>query len=62
MRPSPRLHATFNMKARNHRRLKKLSGLIERDMVDILEQALEPHLERLIEEHGLRDTFIKLDC
>ena len=58
----PRLHATFKMKARNHRRLKKLSGLIERDMVDILEEALEPHLERLIEEHGLRDTFIKLDC
>jgi hypothetical protein len=58
----PRLHATFKMKTRNHRRLKKLSGLIERDMVDILEEALEPHLERLIEEHGLRDTFVKLDC
>ena len=58
----PRLHATFKMKARNHRRLKKLSGLIERDMVDILEEALEPHLERLIDEHGLRDTFVKLDC
>ena len=50
------------MKVRNHRRLKKLSGLIERDMVDILEEALEPHLDRLIDQHGLRDTFIKLDC
>lgn len=58
----PKLHATFKMKARNHRRLKKLSGLIERDMVDILEEALEPHLERLIDEHGLRETFVKLDC
>lgn len=58
----PRLHATFKMKARNHRRLKKLSGLIERDMVDILEEALEPHMARLIEEHGLRDTFQKLGC
>ena len=58
----PRIHATFKMKARNHRRLKKLSGLIERDMVEILEEALEPHLERLIDEHGLRDTFTKLDC
>ena len=58
----PRIHATFKMKARNHRRLKKLSGLIDRDMVEILEEALEPHLERLIDEHGLRDTFTKLDC
>jgi hypothetical protein len=58
----PRLHATFKMKARNHRRLKKLSGLIERDMVDILEEALEPHLEQLIDQHGLRDTFVKLEC
>ena len=58
----PRIHATFKMKARNHRRLKKLSGLIERDMVEILEEALEPHLERLIDDHGLRDTFTKLDC
>lgn len=60
--PEPRIHATFKMKVRNHRRLKKLSGLIERDMVDILEEALEPHLDRLIDEHGLRDTFTKLDC
>ena len=58
----PRIHATFKMKARNHRRLKKLSGLIERDMVEILEEALEPHLERLIDEHGLRGTFTQLDC
>jgi hypothetical protein len=58
----PRIHATFKMKIRNHRRLKKLSGLIERDMVEILEEALEPHLEHLINEHGLRDTFTKLDC
>ena len=58
----PRIHATFKMKARNHRRLKKLSGLIERDMVEILEEALEPHLDRLIDEHGLRDTFTQLDC
>lgn len=58
----PRIHATFKMKARNHRRLKKLSGLIERDMVEILEEALEPHLDQLIDQHGLRDTFNKLDC
>ena len=58
----PRIHATFKMKVRNHRRLKKLSGLIERDMVEILEEALEPHLDRLIEEHGLRETFTQLDC
>ena len=58
----PRIHATFKMKARNHRRLKKLSGLIERDMVEILEEALEPHLDRLIDEHGLREMFTKLDC
>jgi chromatin segregation and condensation protein Rec8/ScpA/Scc1 (kleisin family) len=58
----PRVHATFKMKVRNHRRLKKLSGLIERDMVEILEEALEPHLDRLIDQHGLRDTFTKLDC
>jgi hypothetical protein len=57
-----RIHATFKMKSRNHRRLKKLSGLIERDMVDILEEALEPHLDRLVDQHGLRDTFTKLDC
>ena len=60
--PEPRVHATFKMKVRNHRRLKKLSGLIERDMVDILEEALEPHLDSLIDKHGLRDTFTKLDC
>ena len=58
----PRIHATFKMKARNHRRLKKLSGLIERDMVEILDEALEPHLERLVDQHGLRETFTKLDC
>lgn len=57
-----RVHATFKMKVRNHRRLKKLSGLIERDMVEILEEALEPHLDRLIDQHGLRDTFNHLDC
>jgi len=50
--PVPKKKATFNLDARLHQRLKVAAALHSREMVDIVEDALQTYLQSLEKKVG----------
>jgi predicted DNA-binding protein len=58
--PVRRTQATFRLKEPTHKRLKKVSSLLDRDMLEIAEEGIERYLEELIDQNGLREVVSRL--